>query len=480
MAAPDARRKQVENGILPIMRIAGRDQRWPIAERMAHYDVPGVGVAAMRGGEIDWAQGYGLREKGRPEPVDADTVFMGASTSKPVTGFLVMHMVERGVVELDVEINRYLKRWQLPQNDFTRAAPVTLRNMLNHTAGLTVNGWPVTPRGRPLPTVFDLLEGRRPPVDNPGPNEFVMPPVRVNQKPGRTRRYSGGGFLLAQMAIEDLTGKAFDALADELIFQPLGMTRTTFRSNPLAGRLTGNIASGHGPDSVPLPGGWLVSPEMGAGGLFTTAADYARFHIGFRNAWLGKPGAVLRQDLAQEMATRRGDGEFGVGWRVLGEGATLRVNHGGSNGGYQSETNSYLVSGDGGMVFTNAVPGLFLFCEVLNGIADVYDWPGFMPPPKRVVPIPADQLYKYEGEYRIVSGVELPLMKIWSEDGELKSLIPGMRAGTRTLFLDDTGRFFNQSGPYETQIHYGADGRAAELVAYEGSEEILRAVRAPA
>ncbi len=474
-----ARIAAVENGVLPIMRIAGRDERWPLAERMVHYDVPGVSVAVMRGGELDWAKGFGQREKGNPEPVDTDTVFMGASTSKPVTGFLVMQMVERGVVDLDVDINRYLKRWQLPQNAFTRDAPVTLRNMLNHTAGLTVNGWPVAPRGRPLPTVFDLLEGRRPPVDNPGPNEFIMPPVRVNQRPGTTRRYSGGGFLLAQMALEDMTGKSFDVLSDELIFQPLGMTRSTFQSNPLPDRLTRNVASGHGPDSAPLPGGWHVSPEMGAGGLFTTAADYARFHIGFRNAWLGRLGAILRQDLAQEMATRRGDGEYGVGWRVLGEGASLRVNHGGSNGGYQSETNSYLASGEGGMVFTNAVPGLFLFCEVLNGIADIYDWPDFMPPPKRVVRVPADQFFKYEGDYKIVSGIELPLMRIWGEGGELKSLIPGLRAGTRTLHMDDTGRFFNQSGPCETKVHYGPDGRAAELIAYEGSEEILRAVRAP-
>jgi|KBSMisStandDraft_5_1062788.scaffolds.fasta_scaffold100545_2 CubicO group peptidase (beta-lactamase class C family) len=473
----DARIKSVENGILPIMRIAGRDERWPLVERMAHYDVPGVSIAVMQDGAIAWARGYGLREKGKPERVDEETVFMGASTSKPVTGFLVMQMVERGVVALDVDINRYLKRWQLPQNEFTRDAQVTLRNILNHTAGLTVNGWPVAPRGRPLPTVFDLLEGRRPEVSDPGPNEFVMPPVRVNKAPNGTRRYSGGGFLLAQMALEDMTGRSFDALADELVFRPLGMTRTTFQSNPLSDRFALNIASGHGPTSMPLPGGWHVSAEMGAGGIFTTAADYARFHIGFRNAWLGRPNAILAKELAREMAVRRADGEFGIGWRALGVGATLRVNHGGSNGGYQSETNSYLESGDGGMVFTNAVPGLFLFCEVLNTIADVYDWPDFMPPPKVVVPIPAEELYKYEGEYKIVSGIELPLMKIWSENGVLKSEIPGLRVGVRTMFMDDTGRFFNQSGPYETTIHYGPDGRAAELVAYEGSEEILRAVR---
>ncbi len=69
-------------------------------------------------------------------------------------------------------------------------------------------------------------------------------------------------------------------------------------------------------------------------------------------------------------------------------------------------------------------------------------------------------------------------MKIWSEDGQLKSEIPGLRVGVRTLHMDDTGRFFNQSGPYETAVIYGPDGRAQELIAYEGTSEILRAVRA--
>lgn len=147
----DVRIKAIENGILPIMRIAGQDERWPLTERMAHYDVPGVSIAVMRDGEIAWAKGYGLREKDKTGQVDEHTVFMGASTSKPVTGFLVMQMVERGVVSLDVDINRYLKRWQLPQNEFTRDVPVTLRNILNHTAGLTVNGWPVARGGGPCP-----------------------------------------------------------------------------------------------------------------------------------------------------------------------------------------------------------------------------------------------------------------------------------------------------------------------------------------
>jgi len=471
------KRRIFENGILPTVRIAGRDERWPILDRMAHHGVPGVGVAVIEGGEVAWAGGYGVLDKRRNDRVDGDTIFMGASSSKPVTALLVMQMVERGLLSLDVPVNTYLKRWQIPENEFTRQAPVTLRNMLNHTAGLTINGWPVTPPGRPLPTVFDLLEGTRPFVPDPGPNEFVLPPVRVNKLPGVSRRYSGGGFLLSQMAIEDVTGRPFDVLADELIFQPLGMTRTTFQSNPLADRFTKNIATGHGPDGEPLPGRWYVSAEMGAGGIFTSAADYARFHLGFRDAWLGKKGAILRQDLARAMATRGATGEFGIGWRALGEGANLRINHGGSNGGYQSENESFLESGQGAMVFTNAVAGLFLFYEVLNGAADAYGWPDYLLPPKRIVPVAKEDLYRYEGEYGIVSGIEHPVLKIWSEDGVLKSQVPGLRMGVTTMYLDDNGKLFNQVYPFDATVTYGADGRVEDYVVYEGQEEVLRAIR---
>jgi len=333
--------------------------------------------------------------------------------------------------------------------------------------------------GRPVPSIYNLLDATPhtdlPPIEN----EFPNPAVRVNTTQGQRPRYSGGGFLLAQIAIEDQIGKTFDTLADEMIFQPLNMTRTTF-TQPMPKHLRPLIADGHHASGEPVPGGWMVSAEMAAGGIITTAPDYARFMIGCRDAWLGKKGAILGQAFAQEMMTRQSVGAFGIGWRVLGEGHDRWFNHGGSNDGYQSEANCWLESGKGGCVFTNGVGGLFLFREVLNGMADVYKWPGFMPEPKRIVKLSPQEQQKYVGDYKILSGIELPLMRIWVEDGVLKNEIPGLRVGVREMFLDDTGKFFNQSGPFETTVIYGADGRAEEMIAYEaGSMELLRVRRIP-
>ncbi|HEY0300768.1 MAG TPA: serine hydrolase domain-containing protein, partial [Rhizomicrobium sp.] len=127
--------------LLPIARIAGEDVRWTMDERRAHYGCPAVGVAVIADGELAWAEGYGLVEDGKPATVDADTMFSGASISKPYTAVLALQMVERGVFDLDADVNRYLKSWRVPENEFTRQAPVTLRWLLSHKAGTTLHGF---------------------------------------------------------------------------------------------------------------------------------------------------------------------------------------------------------------------------------------------------------------------------------------------------------------------------------------------------
>ena len=465
----DERRDAVARGLLPPVRIAEQPLHWTMDERLRHHQCPGVGVAVMHDGRIDWADGFGVREEGRPEPVGPDTVFMVASCSKPVTAMLVLQQVERGVLDLDVPLNRYLHRWQIPDNDITAAHPVTLRAALSHTAGLTVGGWGVVPRdGQPVPTWLDLLEGRPP---------SKLGAVYVDRPHDGTDRYSGAGYLLAQMALEDQLGRPFADLADEMIFTPLGMTRSTFRQIHSDDMLT-DIASGHpGDGSTVWAGGWMLSAEAGAGGLFSTARDYATFLLGCRAAYQGEPGAILGRTLAREAMTRHEQSAFGLGFRVLGNGGSKRVNHGGSNDGYQSETDLFLESGDGGVVLTNAISGIFLFREILNGIAEVYDWPDFLLAPKHLKVLTDEELQQYVGTYRIVSGMEMPLLRVWTEGGRLFNAIDGIRFGEQEAFCDTDGVLFNQTGPFETRPEFGADGRVQRLEVREGDVVILRAER---
>lgn len=474
MTMSNERRDAVASHLQPIVRIAGDPTRWTMAERLERYACPGVAVAVLRDGDIDWVDGFGSRTSGVADaPVGPDTAFMVASCSKPVSATLVLQHAERGVVDLDADVNTYLRRWRVPENDFTRETPVTLRRILSHTAGLSVNGWGVVPRdGRPVPTEIDLLEGRAP---------SKMPAVVVDKAHDGTSRYSGGGFLIAQMLLEDVTGESWPELARRNIFEPLGMTRATF-AKPLPDEylaaIDGDIASGHVDDGTPFPGGWPIPAEMAAGGLCCSARDYARFLLGIHRAFIGDRGAIIGPESIREMCATRENASFGQGFRILHDGPRLRLNHGGSNDGYQTETNLFPVSGDGAVVFTNAASGLFLFREVFNSIAEVYQWPDFGPAPKRLATLDESEQQRYVGSYRIVAGIELPLLRVWSEGGKLWNEVPGLRFGVQECYVDDEGVLFNQTGPFETRPVFGSDGRAREFVVLEGSTPVLTAVRA--
>jgi hypothetical protein len=123
-----------------------------------------------------------------------------------------------------------------------------------------------------------------------------------------------------------------------------------------------------------------------------------------------------------------------------------------------------LESGNGAVVLTNAESGLIFYWEVFAAIAHAYDWSGFMPPPKTIKPIPPEELERYTGVYDIISGVEMPELKVWSENGELFTHIAGMRGGPNRMLMDQNGRLFNRSRPSETEVIYAADGRAQELI----------------
>lgn len=461
----DPRAKALEDGLLPIVRVEGEDIRRPMADRLAHYHVPGISVAVIKGGVIDWAEGFGVHEAGQPRPIDRETMFAGASISKPVTAMVALKAVEQGLFDLDRDVNDYLKSWKVPENEFTRQAPVTLRWLLSHRAGTTVHGFGDLDAN---PTAVDTLEGR-PPAKNA--------PVRVDKLPGGEPRYSGGGTTVVQLMLEDATGKPFAKLADEQVFQPLGMTRTTFEQ-PLPERFRGNTASGHNEDGSVIKGRFTSCPQVAAGGIYTTGSDYARFMIASRDAWLGKPGAILGHDLARQMLDRNGTSDQGLGWRVVGPQSHLRMDHGGSCQGYQCQTVLMMDSGDGVVVLTNGVGGLSFYWEVINTVAEEQGWVGFLPPKKKPIALTDKQRADLSGTYRIVSGVDAPAIHVWTEGDKLFSQIEGMRGGKREVRMDVSGRLFNGTGPFDTAIDYGQDGRGMVLHVLEaGTSEILRAVR---
>jgi hypothetical protein len=255
------------------------------------------------------------------------------------------------------------------------------------------------------------------------------------------------------------------------------MTRTTFE-NPLPDAWRDNAAVGH-EDGAALPGKWVCVPQLAAGGVWTTPGDYARFMIACRDAWLGRPGALLPQTLARQMMSPQG-GEFGLGWELVPREGGMLFGHGGSNDGYQCESKCFLESGRGAVVMTNAESGLLFYWEVFAAVARAHGWDDFLPAPSTVVPMTAEQIAGLVGVYDIVSGVELPQMKVWEEDGALVTHIEGMRGGPNRPLMDSHGRLFNLARPSLTEVIWGDDGRAQELIVRAfGVAELLRMRRRP-
>jgi CubicO group peptidase (beta-lactamase class C family) len=233
-----------------------------LADRMAALHVPGVSIAVIHYGKIEWARGFGVTRLGGPA-VTPDTLFQAASISKPVTAMAVLHLVESGKLNLDADVNQYLKTWKVPANTFTEKTKVTLRELLSHTAGMTVHGFPGYASGSPLPTLVQVLNGEKP---------ANTPAIIVDATPGTNWRYSGGGFVVTQLLLQDVTGQPFPKLLHDTVLAPVGMTRSTYEQ-PLPQNRMAEAAMAYRRDGEPVPGGPHVYPEMAPAGLWTTPSD---------------------------------------------------------------------------------------------------------------------------------------------------------------------------------------------------------------
>jgi len=196
--------------------------------------------------------------------VDERTLFQAASLSKWLTAWGVMALVEEGRIELDAPVSRYLTRWHLPPSQYDESA-VTVRRLLAHTAGLTDGlGFRGFAPGQAVPSLEQELTH----------TTDVLPSadgvVRVGAEPGSGWRYSGGGYLLLQLMIEEVTHEGFDSYMRRAIFGPLGMADSTFE-DPDPARLADIFAE----DGAPATHYRFAA--TGAASLYTSAADLGAF-----------------------------------------------------------------------------------------------------------------------------------------------------------------------------------------------------------
>ena len=392
----EQRIQHIQDAILPAVLTKGEPRATTkLTDRMAALHVPGVSIAVIHDGKIEWARGFGVTRVGGPA-VTPDTLFQAASISKPVTAMAVLHLAESGKLNLDADVDQYLKTWKGPASSFTEKTKVTLRELLTHTAGITVHGFPGYASDAARPSVVQVLNGQKP---------ANTPAILVDTIPGTNWRYSGGGFVITQLLLEDVTGQAFPKVMHDLVLAPIGMTRSTYEQ-PLPQNRMGKAAMPYHPDGQPVPGGPHVYPEMAPAGLWTTPSDLARYAMEVQNALAGKSNAVLSAAMAREMV-KPGMNKWGLGVETGGGAGHPYFTHSGANEGFQCDLVAY-DSGDGAVIMTNSDSGGQLATEILRTIAHEYGWPDFQPTENTISKVDDPKiLTRYVGAYALVPGVNM-------------------------------------------------------------------------
>ena len=381
----------VERGLLPAVAVEGAPPvKRTLAAEMARLGVPGVSIAVIHAGEIEWARGYGVVTPGGA-PVTPSTLFQAASISKPVTAMAALKMVESGQLALDRDINGYTSLWKLPKD--MDNSPVTLRQLLSHTAGTTVHGFAGYAAGSPVPTLVQVLNGAKP-ANSRG--------VHVSMRPGSKWRYSGGGYEVVQYVMTERAKTPFPQLLQQTVLKPLGMADSSF-AQPLPAMQMARAALPHDSTGKPIAGGPHTYPELAAAGLWTTPSDLAKFAIEVKRSAAGQSNKVLSQSMTQLMLSPVMD-SFGLGWGLDGDGQAKSFRHGGGNAGYKNKLMAYTERGDGVAVMTNGDGGSELADELVRAVAAEYGWPTERMRVRAAVPPDAAALDSLPGKY-VIAGM---------------------------------------------------------------------------
>ncbi len=449
--------KRVENGLLPPFVIRGQPGvQMKLADRMKFYSTPGISIAVIDKGRIEWARGYGVREIGGSEAVTPGTLFQAASISKPVAAVAALRLVQQGKLDIDEDVNRKLTSWKVPENEFTSAKKVTLSGLLSHSAGLTVHGFAGYASDTTVPTLLQVLHGVKPANSKA---------IRVDVAPGTKHRYAGGGYVVLQQLLMDLTGKQFPLFIQATVLKRIGMTSSTYEQ-PLPKERWSQAAIGHRSNGEKVKGNWHTYPEMAAAGLWTTPRDLARFAIEVQRSLAGRSNRVVAQKTAGHMLTPQVGG-FGLGFGLPGKGPSARFSHGGANEGYRCVLVAYKSTGQGAVVMTNSDSGSSLADEVLRSIAREYGWVDYLPEEKVLTRVDPKIYSSYVGQYELAPNF---ILTITAEKDRLFAQPTGQPK--LELFPESETQFFPLSAAVEITFIKDDKGQVTHLILRQGGQDI--------
>lgn len=371
-----------------------------IVAEMRRLGVPGVAVGIIRDGREHLA-GFGVTSVENPLPVTADTLFQIGSTTKTVTGTIVMQLVEKGLIDLDEPVRTYVPELRL--TDKTAEKTVTTRHLLTHMGGWVGDFFRETGSGD------DSLA--RYVAEMAGLPQVV--PV------GAIWSYNNAGFGLAGRIIEVVTGQTYESVAQELVLDPMGMTNSFFFPADVISR---RFAVGHRVDTelgpmVERP--WALARSAHAvGGLCSSARDqlrYARFHLG--NGIAANGQQLLSPETMAAMQTPQCAAnlgrQMGLSWLLKDYGEAWAILHGGATNGQLSAFLMVPSRGFAITVLTNAEEGSLLNDAVVARALDHYLQ--LREPEMGRLELSAEELDEYLGTYE----AQLERLELYLKNGEL-------------------------------------------------------------
>ncbi len=316
-AAPDA---------TAVTSTTGRPDTAELARTIPHLlrvsGIPGLSMAVVQNGRVVWAGAFGTLNDSARTALDPGTLFEAASLSKPVFAYMVLRLADRGEFDLDRPLYEMLEYPRLAHDE--RYKRITARIVLSHGTGLPNWG------GEKLTLRFD---------------------------PGTDYGYSGEGFVFLQKTVERVTGRSLDELARREVFEPLGMTRSSYIWQE---RFAGNAASAKNWLWQVAPANRYTEAEANAAAsLLTTATDYAQFVAAVLTG-RGLSPAMWNQYLTPVRETSPGI-HIGLGIRVEERPGGRTFYHSGNNGRrFTSYMTGDIAQGLGLVYFTNGPNGTSL------------------------------------------------------------------------------------------------------------------------
>jgi len=372
-------KEQLENSLIEFKSLDGILQPDSIQlsdpktliERMEHYNVPGVSLAIIKNNQIEWTMGYGVQDVNTGDSVTSETIFEAASTSKFITSIIVLYYVQKGLLDLDKNVNEYLELWKVPENEYTKEEKVTLRRLLSHQAGMPETDFDVNKEDG-YPTLINILNGESPAINKPAIPEFI---------PGTKWQYSNVSYVLIQFLLEDLTGKTYQQIAEEIIFSPLEM-RNSFFIYPLNSDKKKQEAMPHDAYGVShKPAMHLTA--FAHGGLMTTPVDLAKFAQEVMLSYHGKSNKILSKKMIDQIFSKECEVDpnripfpfyEGLGVFLMNDGKDLLFTHPGSN---LPGLNCWLIGWPEHetaiIIMTNGKNGEILTMEIISGFNNLYN-----------------------------------------------------------------------------------------------------------